>query len=114
VRTLTLAYSHLADPRFTSLVDADVVEPESCHGRAHPGRVRAVRVSHSESVSYDAFIWARRALNSQRRRFPARAEWRYDTTTPGKQEALAEMDPWLSELKAAMDSNSLVDSDEGE
>jgi uncharacterized protein YbjT (DUF2867 family) len=38
-----------------------------------PGRLHALRVSHSKSVSYGAFVWARRAINSQKRRFWARA-----------------------------------------
>jgi hypothetical protein len=41
--------------------------------RAHPGRLSALRVSHSKSVLYGVFVWARRALTSQKRRFPARA-----------------------------------------
>ena len=31
--------------------------------RARPGRLRALRVSHGESVLYGGFVWARRALN---------------------------------------------------
>jgi hypothetical protein len=33
----------------------------------------ALRVSHNEPVLYGVFVWARRALTSQKRRFPARA-----------------------------------------
>jgi hypothetical protein len=38
-----------------------------------PGRLSALSVSLCKSVFYGAFVWARRALNSQKRRFPARA-----------------------------------------
>ena len=41
--------------------------------RARPGQLRALSILHSESFSYGAFVWARRALNSPKRRFPARA-----------------------------------------
>jgi hypothetical protein len=43
-------------------------------GRAHPGRLSALSVSQSKSGLYGAFVWARRALNRQKRRFPARAD----------------------------------------
>jgi hypothetical protein len=45
--------------------------PMSCPGRS--GRLSALSVSLCKSVFYGAFVWARRALNSQNRRFPARA-----------------------------------------
>jgi hypothetical protein len=41
--------------------------------RALPGRSSALRVLHSTSGLYCAFVWARRALTSPKRRFPARA-----------------------------------------
>jgi hypothetical protein len=41
--------------------------------RARPGRLSTLSVSHSKSFFYGAFAWARRALNSPKRRFPARA-----------------------------------------
>ena len=41
--------------------------------RARPGRLSAFRVSPSRSILYGAFVWARRALNGQKRRFPARS-----------------------------------------
>jgi hypothetical protein len=41
--------------------------------RACSGRLSALSVSHSESNLYGGFVWARRALNRQKRRFPARA-----------------------------------------
>ena len=37
------------------------------------GQLSALSVSHSKSVLYGAFAWACRVLNSQKRRFPARA-----------------------------------------
>jgi hypothetical protein len=42
--------------------------------RALPGRSSALRVSHRESVFYGTFVWACRALNGRKRRFPARAD----------------------------------------
>ena len=54
-----------------------------------PGRLSALSVFLCKSVSYGVFVWARRALNSQKRRSPARADgalycavgalWRYPT-----------------------------------
>ena len=41
--------------------------------RAAQGRFSALSVFLSKSVFYGAFVWARRVLNSQKRRFPARA-----------------------------------------
>jgi class 3 adenylate cyclase len=43
----------------------------SCPGP--PGRLSALSVSLCKSVFYGAFVWARRALKSQKWRFPARA-----------------------------------------
>ena len=42
--------------------------------RTLPGRLSALSVFHSKSVLYGIFVWARRALNHRKRRFPARAE----------------------------------------
>jgi hypothetical protein len=36
--------------------------------RARPGRFSALTVFHSKSVLYGGFLWARRALNGQKRR----------------------------------------------
>jgi hypothetical protein len=41
--------------------------------RAVPGRLSVISVSLCKSVLYGAFVWAHRALNSRKRRFPARA-----------------------------------------
>jgi hypothetical protein len=38
-----------------------------------PGRSSALSVFLCKSVFYGAFVWTRRVLNSQKRRFPARA-----------------------------------------
>jgi hypothetical protein len=38
-----------------------------------PGRLSALSVFHSKSVLYGVFVWARRVLNRQKWRFPARA-----------------------------------------
>ena len=46
--------------------------------RALPGRLSDLSVFHSRSVVYGAFVWVRRALNIQKRRFPARAGRRAD------------------------------------
>ena len=40
---------------------------------ARLGRLSALSVSHCKSVFYSVFVWGCRALNSQKRRFPARA-----------------------------------------
>ena len=42
------------------------------HGPGRPGRLSALSVSHSKPVFYGAFVWARRALNSQKWRLLAR------------------------------------------
>jgi hypothetical protein len=41
--------------------------------RTLPGCLSALSVFHSKSVLYGVFVWARRALNRRKRRFPARA-----------------------------------------
>jgi hypothetical protein len=46
--------------------------------RARPGRLSAISVFLCKSVLYGAFVWARRALNIQKRRFPARADKEHD------------------------------------
>jgi hypothetical protein len=38
-----------------------------------PGRLSALSVFLCKSFFYGVFVWARRALNTQKRRFPARA-----------------------------------------
>jgi hypothetical protein len=47
---------------------------------AFPGRLSGLILSvfHSKSVMYGAFVWARRALNRPKWRFPARAAWNAD------------------------------------
>ena len=45
---------------------------DHCPGR--PGRLSALSVFLCKSVLYGAFVWARRALNHQKRRSPARAD----------------------------------------
>ena len=42
--------------------------------RAALGRLSALSVFLCKSFFYGAFVWARRALNSPNRRFPARAD----------------------------------------
>jgi hypothetical protein len=71
-------------PQGTALIDqalaaeAHMVRPilvssatKICPGR--PGRLSAIRVFLCRSVLYGTFVWARRVLNRQKRRFPARA-----------------------------------------
>jgi ankyrin repeat protein len=48
-------------------------DPGRRSARAARGRLSALGVFLCKSVFYGAFVWARRALNSQERRFPARA-----------------------------------------
>ena len=50
-------------------------QASSCCGYCpgHPGRLSALSVFHIKSVLYGVFVWAREVLNSQKRRFPARA-----------------------------------------
>jgi hypothetical protein len=43
------------------------------HCRGPSGRLSAISVFLCKSVFYGAFVWARRALNGPKRRFPARA-----------------------------------------
>jgi hypothetical protein len=42
------------------------------YGPGPPERLSALSISLCKSVLYGDFVWARRALNSQKRRFPAR------------------------------------------
>ena len=44
-----------------------------CPGR--PGRLSALSVFLFKSLLHGAFVWARKALNRPKRRFPARAGW---------------------------------------
>ena len=64
------------------LPQTDVVADSGARARAStslaycpgpPGRLSALTVFHSKSFLYGAFVWARRALTSPKRRFPARA-----------------------------------------
>jgi hypothetical protein len=48
-----------------------------CSCRGSPGHL-SIRVSYSKSILYGAFVWARRALNSQKRRFLVPAVTRMD------------------------------------
>jgi hypothetical protein len=47
--------------------------------RAAQGRLSALSVFLWKSILYGAFVWARRALKDQKRRFPARAELRAES-----------------------------------
>jgi hypothetical protein len=69
-----------------------------CPGR--PGRLSTLSVFLCKSVLYGAFVWTHRALNSQKRRFPARAVramvthsaycWSGDFTVEGIQRGVRE------------------------
>jgi hypothetical protein len=60
---------------FRYRVESELLDPNgaSVTVRVRPGRLSALSVSHSKSALYGAFVWTRRALNRQKRRFPARA-----------------------------------------
>jgi hypothetical protein len=58
--------------------------PAICPGR--PGRLSALSVFRCKSVLCGAFAWARRALNNQKWRFPARA---VTAMVPGEEGAAA-------------------------
>jgi hypothetical protein len=47
--------------------------PQPLLGPGRPGRLSTLSVFLCKSVFYGTFVWARRALNSQKRRFAARA-----------------------------------------
>ena len=57
----------------TILEDGDRIAIADATVRALRGRLSALRVSHSISVLYGAFVWACRVLNNQKWYFPARA-----------------------------------------
>ena len=61
---------------------------KTVHGPGPPGRLSALSVFLCKSVFYGAFVWARRALNMQKRRFPARAVMKAKYDTKMKEEAL--------------------------
>jgi hypothetical protein len=63
---------------------ATATRPPTAPVRAILGRLSAISVLLCESVLYGAFVWARRALNSRKRWFPARA------VTPWNETALFE------------------------
>ena len=67
IRTCSLPPGRWASPRSGPLSSG------STSRRARLGRLSALRVFHSKSVLYGAFVWARRALNIQKRLFPIRA-----------------------------------------
>jgi hypothetical protein len=56
------------------LVEQLFAQLPKSYGPGRPGRLSALSVSLCKSVFYGAFVWARRALKSQKRRFPARAD----------------------------------------
>jgi hypothetical protein len=63
-------------PTFAKLMPGDAVLILGHTVRARPGRLSAIGIFVCKSVLYGAFVWARRALNVQKRRFPARADAR--------------------------------------
>ena len=55
------------------IIDEDMFSDSITTVRAAQGRLSALSVFHRKSVLYGASVWARRALNSQKRWFSARA-----------------------------------------
>jgi hypothetical protein len=58
----------------TDVSKRTLIKEHSPAVRALPGRLSALGVFHSKSPLYGAFVWARRALISPKRRFPA-GQW---------------------------------------
>ena len=85
-RTLMFTYTPASMPTFDYFSDQpwfldpahlDNLNPGTqrfCPGP--PGHLSTLSVFLCKSVFYGAFVWARRALNSRKRRFPARAVYR--------------------------------------
>ena len=88
-----------------SLVDEQLVlellaKPSSAATvRARRGRLIALSVSLCKPVFYGDFVWERRALNSQKRRFPVRAD-----AEPEEGDNIARLRSVLS----ALDANRVV------
>jgi hypothetical protein len=78
-----------------------------CPGRR--GRLSAISVFLFKSVLYGAFVWARRALNRQKRRFPARAVVKRDQ--PGRLVALAAAAAGCAAAVAAVISAEALNAD---
>ena len=68
-----------------------------CPGRRR--RLSAISVFLCKSVLYGPFVWARRALKHQKRRFPARAAWRYIFSAPNLPRDLDAQEPFLGPKK---------------
>jgi hypothetical protein len=60
-------------------------------GAGRPVAFKRLSVSHRKSILYGAFVWARRALNGQKRWFPARAE---DRVALARSPRCPGLDPW--------------------
>ena len=62
---------------------------DAAEGPGPPGLLRALNVFHRKSVLYGAFVWAHRALNDRKLRFPARAVGKVLDSEPLCQAAVA-------------------------
>jgi hypothetical protein len=67
---------HCGDRRVALAICTDDTALFAITVRARWGHLSALSIFLCKSVFYDAFVWARTALNSQKRRFPARAALR--------------------------------------
>jgi hypothetical protein len=65
---------HRMDTSSFGEMDCDEFEAIMETVRAVPGRLSALSVFLLKSILYGAFVWAHRALNGPKRRFPARAD----------------------------------------
>ena len=71
--------------------------------RALPGRLSALSVSLCKPVFYGAFVWARRALNSQKRRLPAPPGRLSEAELAPIREAVDQLEAqWVAQLDQAI------------
>jgi hypothetical protein len=75
--------------------------------RALAGRLSALGVSHRKSILYGAFVWARRALNGRKRRFPTRAASKKAKTGIGGKDLGYEHDARRSCCRYTSDHNPI-------
>ena len=88
-----VSHSGGAQPRFTLRQGPSIVAPNLNTVRVLPERLSGLSVFHSQSVIYGTFEWVRRALNIQKRRFPARAVYEDSRDADGRPAGLF----WLPE-----------------
>ena len=68
-----ISFAVTGDGELAAVGSGDPTDVSSFHCPGRPGRLSALSAFLIKSVSYGAFVWARRALNNQKRRFSARA-----------------------------------------